>query len=164
MLRVDLGRNTMNQVQAQIQIEKPAPIVAPLVKVAKPALQFVLIGRPGSGGDLFAHTFAAFSLLGLFDGRRVDRNALLRVWGQRAITWHHDRDAIRVSPDGAPVIVESNKFEHTDGGYALTEFGKSFFSDRTKHNPEMVAVFLDLLSTGKTERSCSQTYRMTKPL
>ena len=118
----------------------------------KGKLAYVLMNRPAAGngaGLLAAHTSAFLALSGLADGKPVPRATMLRAWGPTAVQYH----------------VANCRIEQTEAGYILTDFGREFFALReTGIDKEARAMFLDLLSTGKTSRECPQSFKATKPI
>lgn len=127
----------------------PASSVAQVTQAADnaPALRFVLMNRPQRGHDLFAHTAAAFEVLGLFAGEYVERNIMLRVWGETALKYH------------------AEKFHREDGAYALNDEGFSKFGEWRTIDPDKGAAYLELLTTGRTDAACIHaSYKATKPV
>lgn len=121
-------------------------------KAPKGKLAFCLMNRPaaGNGGGLLAaHTSAFLALSGLADGKAVPKATMLRAWGQTAVNYH----------------AANGRIEQTEEGYTLTEFGREFFTFReTGIDKEARAMFVDLLTTGKTSRECPQSFKATKPV
>ncbi len=135
-----------------------APTIRAATPKAAPVLRYVLMNRPGSGnhsGFLAAHTRAFMEVSGLLNGRIVPRETILRAWGKSALDYH----------SGAGMRTEC-KFEFSDKGYKLSEFGRVAFGKeiRSAVDLEKVAIFRDLMTSGKTDRACPESFKATKPV
>lgn len=115
-------------------------------RVAKPKMQsvFVLseIARPVSGGRLYAHTFAAFTLLGMLkEGHKAPVASLQKIVGPRAIKYH-SKEKHNLALDGESV--------------SLTADGAQFFAARFRDGrcrQEDATKFLSVLKTGVEDAS-----------
>jgi len=92
--------------------------VAPKVATTKVAVNYVVIGRPGAGSLLKAHTAAMFQFLGMITPSR--KTALLshvrQLWGDTAIGYH----------------TRLGNVVKKDGTIGLSVKGYNFFTDRQK--------------------------------
>lgn len=102
--------------------------------------------RPGSGSALFAHTAAALALLGMDKGKRIPRSTLTRILGETAVKHHTNSTGF---------------FEQDSNGVAVSSMGRDAFAMRSI-NPELLAGFMDILTTGKTSRALPTSF--TNPL
>lgn len=137
---------------------KVATPAKPAVKKAakKPAKAPVTVtvqvaNRPGSGVALFAYTEAVLNLLGMYDGKGVEKAKLLRVMGQTAITYHTMQKASMVRGD--------------DGLYRLTVAGQAFFKERSaKASQADVQAWIYVLETGRADGVVCKNQDMLSPI
>ena len=109
-----------------------------------PAVKFYMLQgfRPVSGGDLFAHTHAVLTLLGMYKGAHVAGSTLPKLLGDTAIKHH-----IRVTG-----FLGQDK-----DGYYLNEGGKQIFPAR-EMSPESIDCFTQILTTGTHKKDSHKTY------
>jgi len=89
--------------------------------------------RPSSGTRLFAHTAAFLALSGMTRGATVPYEQATAVVGPTAVKYHR----------------LLGNFEPTETGLKLTPQGREFFRElRTQPDPELIAAYVDVLSTG----------------
>jgi len=136
----------------------PASSIAQATQ-AFPALRYVLLNRPAAGngsGALAAHTAAAFEALGLYRGETVPRATLVRVWGQSAHDYHQGLKGEKYKGNPA--------FDVSESGYSLNDAGFSRFGELRTVDPELSAVFFEMMTTGKAPDTCPNAFRALKPV
>ncbi len=123
--------------------QKPvaAPVESIVAKSARViAIKHVIaIGRPVAGRLLAAHTEAVLELLGMYNGKSVPRETLVKIIGTRAVSYH---------------LTQQCTFEMNDDGITLSGFGQGFFGVRKHTNmfdPQDVAGYKAILTTGKAD-------------
>ena len=121
-----------------------APVAAQQTRAQSPAIKFRMLQgfRPQAGGLLYAHSAAFIKLTGMREGRRVSAEFFKLVMGPVAYRHHVDAN----NPRWTGFMVQ------TDKGVELTEGGK-MNTHWINANPEHVAAFIDILSTGSTDRA-----------
>jgi hypothetical protein len=97
--------------------------------------------RPVSGKNLFAHTHAALTLLGLLDATRpaVPQKHVLTVMGQRAVTYHSKQMNFESAPNH---------------GIRLSTAGRNWFVNRMaegKVDTGLANAFMTLFIDGKAD-------------
>lgn len=125
--------------KAQEKKTVAAPAIVATAKVV--GVAFVLTGsvRPGAGKHLFAHTEAFMQLMGMYDGKAVDRAQLTDIIGASAINYH---------------TKTKGNFEAVKEGIKLTANGINFFKERAlptsknNYDPKDVEAYKTMLSTG----------------
>lgn len=95
---------------------------------------FAAGARPSSGPRLFAHTAAALKLLGMENGRKVPRESLVTVVGDKAVKYH----------------TEGGNMERDEGNIGLTKAGITTFAER-KVDASLVQAFLDAFQSKKSD-------------
>jgi hypothetical protein len=97
---------------------------------------FIEGARPVSGPRLAAHTNAALLFLGLAEGQEVKKEAVLAIFGTRAVKYHRDL----------------GNFKATGDCLVLTTKGANFFKSRVdagKVDSTLNAAFLAAFKRGK---------------
>ena len=140
----------MKNVQAQVTREV-SPGVIPsraLKQFPSNAAKFALSQgfRPSAGAALFAHTEAFLTLSGMYAGATLPRSTVVRFMGETAVKHH---------------LNSTGFFAQDVLGVHISAMGMDAFKLRTI-DPEMLAGFTDILSTGKTARTMSATF--TNPI
>lgn len=90
--------------------------------------------RPKAGAALFAHTQAFMVLSGLAAGAAYPKAKAVQVIGPTAVKYHS----------------QNGNLAATEKGLTLTAKGQAFFAARGAADPEYVAAFTEVLTTGKT--------------
>ena len=120
--------------QVTAQVEAPVTNKARTVRAPTPKLAFRVIGRPGAGASLYAHTAAVFELLGMFKGAKIPRATLAQIIGDTAVKYH---------------LTKTYSLDWDANGLSLHDGGKAYFKARAI-DPELKAAWLEVLTTGKT--------------
>lgn len=130
----------------QTQTQKPAAQGAQESKPAAPAatLKYCMLQgfRPAGGKALFAHTQAFFELSGMAQGKRLPRAMVAKALGDTACKHHLNTTGFLA--------------QYADG-VEISDMGREAFKLRSI-DPELLAGFRDILSTGKTSRNMPQSF------
>lgn len=88
--------------------------------------------RPSAGSRLAAHTAAFLKLSGMADGKACPGATALKVIGPTAVKYHR--------------LI--GNWESTKDGLKLAEKGRAFFAARGEPDLELLAAYVEVLSTG----------------
>lgn len=127
---------------------KPRNAQAPKAEQAPKAIKYCMLQgyRPRGGSALFAHTAAALELFGMDKGASIPKARLATVLGDTAVK-HHLNTTGFLAQD-----------EH---GVTVSDLGKDAFLLRHV-DPEEKAAFIEILTTGKTEKPLPVSYTNPK--
>jgi hypothetical protein len=119
-------------------------------KATPAAVRFVIRDgfRPSAGTRLASHTAAVLGLTGMIDGAMIPAAELRQMIGDTAFGYHSRKGNI----------------ERTDKGAKLSEQGVLLFMARAGVDPEMIAAYETVLSTGKPDGNLIKVPEAIAPL
>lgn len=123
---------------APVAIQTSAAAVS--AKVVGVPFVITQMARPSAGRHLYAFTHAALTMLGMYDGKAVDRATLTNVVGATAVSYH---------------TTKTQAFALTNEGITLNgSYGVDYFMERqraAKFDPKDVEAYTEIMTTGKMD-------------
>lgn len=116
---------------------KAAPKTAAKNAGATGSIKYAIVdyARPKAGHALFAHTAAFLKLSGMDEGKAYPSSKARSIIGATAVKYHSGNGNLAA----------------TDKGLTLTPKGRAFFAARGEANPELLAAFIGVMTTGKPD-------------